>query len=371
VLAILLSFVLTIAVTLGLGLGYDPVSAFAMTGTGIVIVLVAIYILMNVACIGYFARAANRGGHGWNPFLHLIVPVLGIAAFVPAWLTSAGIRVFSFVVPLTAPASYMAQGVAGFMVLGLIYLGYLYARHPQRVTEVGLVHLDEPTAEAGAATSPGSLGSAGDHEPAGVLDVVAMRLGQVVHGGGDVRAAPYHGHLARLLAPLLVRLPQRPDQLGIPVIQHPLRDGPLEPPAAEVIPPVVMGVGLVHVRQPQRAAVTAQRPQDDRPGDVGGPLHDLVARRSRGITRVMLPLHGNAEPLKVQGGYLVDKLVEAELRHPRLGRGVTGRRPLRHDEVALPRPGGNLAEELRLPDVHHREQDEPQWRLPPLQRDDG
>jgi hypothetical protein len=30
------------------------------------------------------------------------------------------------------------------MVLGLIYLGYLYAKHPRTVTEVGLVHLDEP-----------------------------------------------------------------------------------------------------------------------------------------------------------------------------------------------------------------------------------
>jgi amino acid transporter len=145
VLAIGLSFVATLAVTLGLGLGYDPVTAFAMTGTGIVIVLVVIYILMNVACIGYFARAANRDGRRWNPFLHLIVPLLGIAAFVPAWLTAAGIKVFSFVVPLTAPVSYMGPGVAGFMVLGVIYLGYLYARNPQRVTEVGLVHLEEPT----------------------------------------------------------------------------------------------------------------------------------------------------------------------------------------------------------------------------------
>ncbi len=144
VLAIALSFVATCAITLGLGLAYNPVNAFAMTGTGIVIVLVPIYILMNVACIGYFARAANRGGRRWNPFLHLIVPVLGVATFVPAWLTSAGIKVFSFVVPLTAPSSYMGPGVAGFMVLGIIYLAYLYATNPQRVTEVGLVHLDEP-----------------------------------------------------------------------------------------------------------------------------------------------------------------------------------------------------------------------------------
>jgi len=155
VLAIVISFVLTCAVTLGLGLAYNPVSAFAMTGTGIVIVLVAIYILMNAACIGYFASAANRNGRSWNPLLHLVVPVLGIATFVPAWLTSAGIKVFSFVVPLTPPASYMGPGVAGFMAVGVLSLGYLYARHPQRVTEVGLVHLDEPadvTAVGGGST---------------------------------------------------------------------------------------------------------------------------------------------------------------------------------------------------------------------------
>ena len=105
-LAIVTSFVLTCAVTLGLGLAYN------------------------------------------------IVPVPGIATFVPAWLTSAGIKVFSFVVPLTPPASYMGPGVAGFMVVGLAYLGYLYARHP-RVTEVGLVHLDEPAEVAKAEPETG------------------------------------------------------------------------------------------------------------------------------------------------------------------------------------------------------------------------
>src|ERR1700733_6705933 len=172
VLAIALSFVLTVAVLLGLGLAYNPVNGFAMTGTGIVIVLVAIYILMNVACIGYFARAANRRGRRWSVLLHLIVPVLGIVVFVPAWLTAAGIKVFSFVVPLAAPASYMAPGVAGFMVLGIIYLGYLYAKHPRTVTEVGLVHLDDPdsgpVAESTVAEGcPADERPQDDHVPAG------------------------------------------------------------------------------------------------------------------------------------------------------------------------------------------------------------
>jgi amino acid transporter len=136
--AILTAFVITVAVTLGLGLGYDPVTAFIMVATALVIVLAAIYILMNAACIGFFARR----GSGFNPLLHLVIPVLGILAFVPAWLTAAGIDVFSFIAPLAPPYSYMGPGVAGFMILGVIYLIYLYRRHPRRVVEVGLVHID-------------------------------------------------------------------------------------------------------------------------------------------------------------------------------------------------------------------------------------
>ena len=136
--AIVTAFVVTVAVTLGLGLHYNPTVAFSMVGVGIVIPLVAVYILMNAACIGYFGR--RRQGFNW--FSHLIIPLLGIAAFIPAWLTAAGIKSFSFVAALSAPYSYMAPGVAGWMILGLIYLAFLYSRDPQRVTEVGLVHLD-------------------------------------------------------------------------------------------------------------------------------------------------------------------------------------------------------------------------------------
>jgi amino acid transporter len=136
--AILAAFVITIAIALGLGLGYDPVTAFSMVGTGIVIPLVAIYIFMNIACIGYFARKRT----GFNVLSHLIIPLLGIAAFVPAWLSAVGIKAFSFISSLVPPVSYMAPGVAGWMLVGVIYLIYLYAHDRQRVTDVGLVHLD-------------------------------------------------------------------------------------------------------------------------------------------------------------------------------------------------------------------------------------
>jgi amino acid transporter len=136
--AILTGFVITVAVTLGLGLGYGPTEAFFMVGTGLVIILAAIYILMNAACIGYFARLRRV-----HPVSTVLIPLLGIAAFVPAWLTSAGIKAFSFVAPLSAPVSYMGPAVGIWMVIGVIYLVILYRTAPSRVTEVGLVHLDD------------------------------------------------------------------------------------------------------------------------------------------------------------------------------------------------------------------------------------
>jgi amino acid transporter len=139
-LAILTAFVITVGVTLGLGLGYTPTVAFVMVATALVIVLAAIYILMNAACIGFFARRRT----GFNPLLHVVIPVLGILAFVPAWLTSAGIDVLPghFIFPLAPPYSYMGPAVGIFMIIGVIYLIYLYRRHPQRVVEVGMVHID-------------------------------------------------------------------------------------------------------------------------------------------------------------------------------------------------------------------------------------
>lgn len=139
--AIILGAVISLIVMLALGFGYDPVTAFAMVGTALVILIVAVYILMNAACIGFFVRSSQ---HTTNLVSHILIPVLGIAAFVPAWLAGAGIKVpgLSFISPLPAPLSYMGPAVAVWMVIGAGYLIYLYRRDPQRVVDVGLIHVD-------------------------------------------------------------------------------------------------------------------------------------------------------------------------------------------------------------------------------------
>jgi len=144
--AIALGTLISLAAMLGLGLHYGPTEAFAMVGTALVILIVGVYILMNAACIGFFARNRERG---FNVLSHVIVPVLGIAAFVPAWCAGAGVKIagISWITPLPAPLSYMGPAVAVWMVIGVGYLIYLYVANPRRVVDVGLLHLDATPAD--------------------------------------------------------------------------------------------------------------------------------------------------------------------------------------------------------------------------------
>ncbi len=139
-LAVLVQFVIGLTVPLILGFKYDPVTAFIFVATIIVLVVVGVYIVCDAACIGYYVRTHRTD---FNPLLHVVVPVLGIVAFVPALLAAAGIQVFSFIAPLSAPASYSGIIVGVWLLLGLAYLGYLMSRRPDGVAEMSRVHLDE------------------------------------------------------------------------------------------------------------------------------------------------------------------------------------------------------------------------------------
>jgi amino acid transporter len=138
-----ITIAITLAVSLALGFGYGPTTAFAMTGAGLVILLISVYVVVNAACIGFFLRTGR-----FNPLRHGLIPVLGILAFIPAWLTATGIHLFSFISPLTPPISYAAYAIAGFIAVGIVYLILLWRRDRQRVVDVGIVHLDLPADSA-------------------------------------------------------------------------------------------------------------------------------------------------------------------------------------------------------------------------------
>ncbi|MFI7341419.1 APC family permease [Streptomyces sp. NPDC050085] len=133
-------FVVALAAMLGLGFGYDPVTAFLLLATVIVTVIIGVYIVANLACAGYFLRRARAE---LRPVRHLLFPLLGIVAFVPALLTAAGIPAFDFVSELTPPVSYAGPVVGVWLALGVVVLLVLARRHPDRLAETARVHLDD------------------------------------------------------------------------------------------------------------------------------------------------------------------------------------------------------------------------------------
>jgi amino acid transporter len=108
--------------------------------------MVAIYMIFNLSCILYYLRR-RRGEFNW--LLHLVIPVLGIAAFIPAWLTALGIgsSFLKFVTPLSYPSNEAGLAIGIWYVIGLLVLAYLYARHPERLPEMKRVFADEPSPE--------------------------------------------------------------------------------------------------------------------------------------------------------------------------------------------------------------------------------
>jgi amino acid transporter len=149
---VIIQFLVTMAVGLPLGIHYGPVTAFVFLATILTGVMIVIYMIFNLSCILFYARQA-RSEFNW--LLHLILPVIGIVAFVPAWFTDLGIgkSIFKFVAPLTYPSSETGLAIGIWFVIGLALLAYMYARHPSRLPQMRRVFADEPLSSGGPATA--------------------------------------------------------------------------------------------------------------------------------------------------------------------------------------------------------------------------
>lgn len=140
VVAVWAQFIVAVVVALGLGFKYDPLPAFSLIATILTAVIVLIYIAVNISCMVYYARERRAE---FSMFKHVIVPLVGIAMFIPAWLTAVGIPAFKFIAALAYPLSLAGPVVAIWYVVGLVYLGYLLSRAPERIRDTGKVFLEE------------------------------------------------------------------------------------------------------------------------------------------------------------------------------------------------------------------------------------
>lgn len=148
--AVWTQFVIGVGVALWLGAQYNsPFTAFAILGTIIGAVVIAIYMMVNLACLLYYARYQQSE---FNVLLHVVVPILGILAFVPAILVAIGVggSIFDFISPLPYPFSVVGPVVGIWYLIGIVYLIYLSTRAPQRLKDTAKVFIEEEVAEASA-----------------------------------------------------------------------------------------------------------------------------------------------------------------------------------------------------------------------------
>jgi amino acid transporter len=143
--AVVTQLVVGVGVSLWLGLQYTPLTAFALVGTIVTAVIISIYMVVNLACLVFYLR---EGRDEFNWFLHGVVPILGIAAFVPAFLTAVGIQAFSFVSALPYPISLVGPVVGIWYAIGVVILVLLLARRPERLRDTGRVFVEEDAVEA-------------------------------------------------------------------------------------------------------------------------------------------------------------------------------------------------------------------------------
>jgi amino acid transporter len=132
VVGIAVQTLLTLVVALPLALHYDPATTFQLLATILSAVMMGIYIVINISVVGYYTRR-QRAEFNW--LAHLVLPVIGALALLPVLAAALGVGAswLKFVTPLPYPVSEAGLAVGIWFAIGVVYLVYLAARHPDRV----------------------------------------------------------------------------------------------------------------------------------------------------------------------------------------------------------------------------------------------
>lgn len=144
---------IVVAIGLGLLLADDPfegaagLNVYVWLGTLVGLLFAGMYIAVNLACIGYFMRERRDE---FNPLKHLVVPILGVLAMIPAVLAVIGgvtIPILDVELsPYENSLRWTAPVVGVWIVLGVIAYVYLRSRNPSALSRMNEVYGGEDTA---------------------------------------------------------------------------------------------------------------------------------------------------------------------------------------------------------------------------------
>ena len=133
------AFGIAIALVLGFALG-GPLNAFALLGTVATVIIVLIYILTNLSNIVFYLGEQRAE---LNPFLNIVVPILGILIFIPVLLAAFGIDFGGLgISSLTYPANLAPWVVLVWLALGVVLFAYLSVRSPERIRETATTFIE-------------------------------------------------------------------------------------------------------------------------------------------------------------------------------------------------------------------------------------
>jgi amino acid transporter len=151
---------LVIAVVLGFVLANDPfptpegaasfggLNVYVFLGTMLGLIFAFIYMAVNFACIFFYWRERRDE---FNPIKHLVVPIIGVIAMIPAALAVIGgvtIPILNIELPPYENAlRWTAPIVAVWVVIGVVLYFVLRSRNPEALERVGEVYGGDTASE--------------------------------------------------------------------------------------------------------------------------------------------------------------------------------------------------------------------------------
>ncbi len=129
-----------VAVFLGLTAG-GPIAVLTIFGTALTIIFIPVYVLTAISS-GVFYWRQHREEFNW--LLHALVPLLAVAFFAPVEIASLGINFANLgISPVTGIAADGLWLALGWMVAGLLALGYVRMRRSGQMDSMALVMADD------------------------------------------------------------------------------------------------------------------------------------------------------------------------------------------------------------------------------------
>jgi amino acid transporter len=128
--------------------GLGPINIYVFIGTMLGLIFAGMYMAVNVAVIGYYLRERRDE---FNVIKHLVIPILGVLAMIPAMMSViGGLTIPFFDVELPAYENalrYTAPIVGVWMAIGIVAYLWLRMRSPQALERMGEIYGGEGSSD--------------------------------------------------------------------------------------------------------------------------------------------------------------------------------------------------------------------------------